>query len=73
MKVVYYDLETSGGRSHEIIQIAAKYNYQEFNQYIVPNGNISTYVTNRIHGIYETYGQLYKGEFFLEINSAQKI
>ena len=58
MKIVYYDLETSGGRSHEIIQIAARYNYQEFNQYILPDGPISSYVTDNIHGIYEEYGEL---------------
>ena len=59
MKIVYYDLETSGGRDHDIIQIAARYNDQEFNEFILPNGPISPFVTNNIHGIYENHGELY--------------
>ena len=59
MKIVYYDLETSGGRDHEIIQIAARYNDHEFNEFILPNGPISPFVTKKIHGIYENNGELY--------------
>ena len=69
MKIVYYDLETSGGRSHEIIQIAARYNYQEFNQYILPDGPISSFVTNNIHGIYEDCGELVCQGEYLESSS----
>ena len=69
MKIVYYDLETSGGQSHEIIQIAARYNYQEFNQYILPDGPISSFVTNNIHGIYEDCGELVCQGEYLESSS----
>ena len=63
MKIVYYDLETSGGAAHEIIQIAAIYNNQEFNEFICPDGPISPYVTNNIHGISKLYGELrFKGQ-----------
>ena len=58
MKVVYFDLETSGTSLQEIIQIGAKYNDMQFNQYIIPDGDI----TNRayqIHGIDKIGGRLY--------------
>ena len=53
VKIVYYDLETTGGgrnRDHEIIQIAAKYNDEEFNIFIYPFGPISARAT-AFHGI----------------------
>ena len=48
VKIVYYDLDTTGGgrnRDHEIIEIAAKYNDEEFFTYIYPTGPISARAT----------------------------
>ena len=58
MKIVYFDLETSGTSLQEIIQIGAKYNEKQFNQYITPDGPI-TDRAYQIHGIGKNGGQLY--------------
>ena len=53
MKIVFYDLETTGGgrnRDHEIIQISAKYNDLEFETIIYPFGPISARAT-AFHGL----------------------
>ena len=58
MKVVYFDLETTAGRSQEIIHIGAKYGGRGWEQYILPDDFITPKGT-QIHGIYEDQGMLY--------------
>ena len=58
MKVVYFDLETTAGRSQEIIHIGAKYGRRGWEQYILPDDVITAKGT-QIHGMYEHNGTLY--------------
>lgn len=60
LKIVYFDLETTGGRFHEIIQIGAKYMDERncWQQYILPDGEIS-YKATEIHGMYKDDGIMY--------------
>ena len=53
-RYVYFDLELSGTSDEEIIQIGAsgsRNDEPEFSVYAYPNGEISDFVTNYIHGI----------------------
>lgn len=55
-RFVYFDLETSGTKDQEIIQIGAvgsRNDEPEFNKYLIPFGPISSFTTENIHGIYE--------------------
>ena len=53
-RFVYFDLEHSGTVDEEIIQIGARGSRNDdsdFSVFAYPNGEISDYVTNYIHGI----------------------
>ncbi len=55
-RFVYFDLELSGTSDEEIIQIGAsgsRNDEPEFSVFVYPNGEISDYVTDNIHGIYK--------------------
>ena len=55
-RFVYFDLETSGTKAQEIIQIGAvgsRNDEPEFNTYLLPFGTIAPFCTDNIHGIYK--------------------
>jgi len=61
LKVLYFDLQTTGGGGgfHEIIQIGAKYkNQRGWEQYILPDREITPKATE-IHGMFKCDGKLY--------------
>ena len=54
VRYVYFDLETSGTSDQEIIQIGAtgsRNDEPSFSAFLYPNGDISDFVTDNIHGI----------------------
>ena len=57
-RFVYFDLELSGTSDEEIIQIGAsgsRDDEPEFSVFAYPNGEISDFVTENIHGIYKVF------------------
>jgi DNA polymerase III epsilon subunit-like protein len=53
-RFVYFDLENSGTSEQEIIQIGAtgsRNDEPSFSAFLYPEGEISQYVTDNIHGI----------------------
>jgi DNA polymerase III epsilon subunit-like protein len=55
-RFVYFDLETSGSKVQEIIQIGAvgsRNDEPEFSNYLLPFGSIAPYCTDNVHGIYK--------------------
>ena len=54
-RFVYFDLETTGTSTPEIIQIVAVgrlNDVTQFNTYLMPTGPIAPFCTDNIHGIY---------------------
>jgi DNA polymerase III alpha subunit (gram-positive type) len=60
MKIVYYDLETTGFNhaAVQICSIGAIYRGQEFHRYLIPTCSIPRAATN-IHGMSKVNGYLY--------------